>query len=306
MNQIIKTAANNDYNDLIKTAGMLRMLKNKIKSMFDADSALKAEELVKKTETIKPLLADTYRLIKKIEDAINDFEVEEYETNISLLKEKVNTLNSALNKISNEAKEIEPQEQQEQKVSKKNRQREKGLPEGADLYKNAKTLAELGVSYNDIKENKKGPSGIYSSENLVNIIKKEEDPTKLAENKHKINDDAIRNIFYTKIPNMKIVGIMPRELKSGGEKKSGYLEVKVLSELESLPAPFDNWKLRVLFYLVDLRKSPEEKLKFGIYRQLVINVVNSSKGQYYKIDNPNQEPSKDSDNKTIIMEGYNA
>ncbi len=305
MNELIKTAANNDYKNLIKTAGILRMLKNKIKSMFDADSALKAEELVKKTEKIKPLLADTYRLIKKIENAINDFEIEEYETNIILLKEKVNTLNTELNKVS-ESTENQEEAKETIPIKKDKRQRESNLPEGATLYKNAKTLSDLGVTFNDIKESKRGPSGIYSSENLVNIIKREEDPAKLEGNKHKISDDAIRNIFYTKIPNMKIVGIMPRELKSGGEKKSGYLEVKVLSELESLPAPFENWKLRVLFYLVDLRKSQDEKLRFGIYRQLVINVVNSSKGQYYKIDNPNQDPSKDSDNRTTTMEGYNA
>ena len=94
MNNIIKLASIelNKSNDVIKTAGVLRMLKNRFLSLFDPEMSKDVNQMLETTNNIKPLLTETYKIIKKIEEAINDLDVRDYNANIEALKTKLNGL----------------------------------------------------------------------------------------------------------------------------------------------------------------------------------------------------------------------
>ena len=315
MNNIIKLASIelNKSNDVVKTAGVLRMLKNKFLSLFDNEMSKNVDQMLETTNNIKPLLSETYKVIKKIEESINDLDVRDYNTNIEILKIKLNELNDAI-KNTNEImpkdealkSEIENSDvvsEVEQKLSEKQKEEPDGsgvnllqykreyanLPEGAAIYKGIKTLSELGVKSQDILPNKNTLRAFMSSWSDAVNPKTSEEGKELLEDQNKISEQDIINIFYNKIPEMAITQIKGREINSvddtrfgkKGTPKPGYLEVIVVGPVLPLPPPIDYWKLKMKFWLIDTRKKADDPLKFKIYRQLVIAAMNDSKDETY-------------------------
>ena len=85
-----------DSSDIIRTASILRKLKNKILNLFDSSRRDKVKDLLNKADQLKPLLADIYSLIKKLESSIEDLDLQDYDNTVSELKLKITDLNSKL------------------------------------------------------------------------------------------------------------------------------------------------------------------------------------------------------------------
>jgi len=192
MNEFIKLAALEMENsrDVIKTASVIRLLKNKLLSLFDSEKAGKISKMLDTTSTIKPKLVETYKLIKKVENAINDLDIDDYNATIEELKTKVNELDKTIsglnvflpdleekeegkedNKepIKKEKKEDSPKEEEAKKESTEDktlskperepppyvspgtkREREEKYPIGKESYDDVHTLSELKITANDI------------------------------------------------------------------------------------------------------------------------------------------------------------
>lgn len=325
MNNLIKFASIeiNKSNDIIRTAGILRMLKNKLYKLFDPEKAKDIEKMLSGTTDIKSQLVDTYRTIKNIESAINDLDVVEYNANLDELKSKLNLLNDALKnvdkvmpEVSDEAKEMykstetfEEKAEEAKSVEKEQKQEkivkapemdigivEKGVPGKAatlknriytekpdwamEIYKGAKVLADIGVKSADIKPNKNTKQMLASW--ALNVIpKNEEEAQELIKAQDLAqNPEFMKKAFFDKIPNMKITKINGREMWTSEvhtkpTAKRGCLEISVVGNLESLPAPLENWGLLPKFILVDNREKPGDALNYTIYRQYILQ---SSKG----------------------------
>lgn len=114
---IRKTAIElNAYGDnIVKTAGILRQLKNKILNFFSSERQEEANKLINSTAEIKPLLVDTMAIIKNIESSINDLDVESYDMFLDELKQKITELSSKLSDVT----AIRFSENEEQKISNK-------------------------------------------------------------------------------------------------------------------------------------------------------------------------------------------
>jgi len=314
MHNLLKLASEqlDKSSNIIKTAGILRKLKNKILNLFDSSRRQKVEELLNKSEQTKPLLAEIYSLIKELESSIEDFDLEAYDYTVKELKSKITDLSSKLNDVKNiaettikeEAKtfteeipekvinEIPKDKESEEdwKSSKRKRmpKKDESFKEKKSIYTGISSLSQLNVNSSNIVENKIGPKGIYSSWGFVNFAKTGSDPKALIELQQGLKDDDIRRLFYTDIPNYKITSISPRELAykddpskgwKAGDKKPGSLEVRVQSPIKSLPDPANNWKLSVVFILVDMYGEPTKKGNYRIYRQLVVYAKDESTGK---------------------------
>ncbi|MFZ4795905.1 MAG: hypothetical protein ACOYMA_00330 [Bacteroidia bacterium] len=303
-NNIIKLASIelNKSNDIIKTAGILRLLKNKLFNLFDSDKSQKVSRMISYTGSIKPLLNQTYKLIKDIESSIDDLDVDTYNTNIELLKQKVNELNNELNKLNKSLDEdvkVSESEKQRSAIESgeagrltgssirerergRQRPREPSLPEGAAMYDGINNLAELGVKKDDIIEGKNLQKFIDSWNQHLKVTRISGEKKGDIHKKQKaLNIFDIKSLFYDKIPYMKIIDVLPRELDSTdnsvfgrpGERKPGYCEINVESDLTELPKPLNNWQLKVLFRLVDQRNNTNDTLKYTIYLQKVIRAI---------------------------------
>ena len=326
MNNLIKLASIelDKPDDIVRTAGILRMLKNKFLSMFDNERAEKVNNMLDTTTNIKPLLTQTYRTIKKIENAINDLDLDDYNANINLLKQNLNELNEAIKNANEilpkgEDKNIEEVKQKEEKlpaaksitVEEKKPERKDGagvnllnykrerteLPDGAVIYKGIKTLSELGVTSKDILSNTEVGRQFKSSWAHTVRPKTDEESQKLNEDQSKLSEDDIAKIFYSKIPEMQITQLKGREINSiddprfgkKGTPKPGYMEVVVVSPVLQLPAPINFWKIKMKFFLIDKRAKADDPLKFKIYRQYVIAAIDDSRDETYLGKNVSNE-----------------
>ncbi len=101
MDNILKIAENElkSSNDIIKTAAILRRLKNKLLRLFDGEQREQAEQLLDKTIHIKPLLADTYKVMRLVEEAIKDLDLDSYNTNVDELRRLVSELGNSLDEV---------------------------------------------------------------------------------------------------------------------------------------------------------------------------------------------------------------
>jgi len=359
-NDIIKIAAIQlkKPNDIVKTAGILRMLKNKIWSLFNSDQARDVQKMVDQTSNIKPLLGEAYKLIKKTEAAINDLDLADYNTNIGLLKEKITELNDALNAFEMLAPEMpkqegEPPKKDEEKIPPKEpgqkeenppvnekelskppteigeKQKEtiealKNLPNekekapeaekkppeiakidpstpigkidltkaprirakeffpGAkETYEGIETLSQLGVGKDDIIINRAGPKDLFASFAEVATVYGGENAEAIIDMHVKIGEEGMKKVFYDKIPFMKIEKVDKRELRPSGEPKSGFAEVRVVSDFEPLPEPYSYYKVKAAFRLVDTRTKADDPLKLVIYTQNIFAVRNEKTEQTY-------------------------
>jgi len=99
--------------DMVKTAGILRKLKNKLFNMFNPERREKTQELMERTNPLKELLPRTYKAIRNIEESINDLDLEGYERNVEDLKSLVGELGSTLNLVEDSATEAIEEKPQE-------------------------------------------------------------------------------------------------------------------------------------------------------------------------------------------------
>ena len=301
-NNIIKLASIelNKSNDIIKTAGILRLLKNKLFNLFDSDKSQKVSRMINYTGSSKPLLNQTYKLIKDIESSIDDLDVDTYNTNIDLLKQKVDELNNELQKLNksldedvkvSEAERVKQEsglpsgsegsssEGDSTYLRRRERPRELKLPEGAKIYEGKTKLSDLDVKKEDIIGGKNVGKFITSWFHIVARDFTQEQKSKLSEQQNLLTLSDLNTLFYNKIPDMKIIKVKTRELVTSnraplygttGDPKPGYCEITVESELTQLEGKLNNWKLKVIFTLVDQRKKINDELKYTIYLQRVV------------------------------------
>ena len=340
MNNIFKIAAitlnRSDNADVIKTAGILRMLKNKILSMFDSEQARETADLLKTTTSIKPLLSETFQLIKKVESAINDLDIADYNANIDQLKMKISDLNEKIQTLDTQTQKAqeeslkeneevivpEPKSDLEKEIGKvvapetkseseaiskdkdkdsksiiNKKRRRADLPEGKSIYDGVETLSELGVTAADIKPNLAPITPItasWASENRSKLT--DESIQDLLKDQDKLTIDNLIKTFYDKIPSMKIdvKSIKGRELQDDetkgivGEKKPGYLELRIVSDLETLQPPLDNWKFKMVFYLVDKREKVDDPLKYIMYRKFIVAAYDKNNDKTILISKNNE------------------
>jgi hypothetical protein len=298
MHNLLKLASEqlDKSSNIIKTAAILRKLKNKILNLFDSSRREKVQELLNKSDQTKPLLAEIYSLIKKLESSIEDLDLEDYDDTVKELKSKIIELNSKLNdvkglaetSIKEEPKEPEKIEEDWKSSKRKRTKKDEEFKQKKSIYTGISSLSQLNVNSSNIVENKIGPKGIYSSWGFVNFAKTGSDPKALIELQSGLKDDDIRRLFYTDIPNYKIISISPREVAykddpskgwKAGDKKPGSLEIKVQSPIKSLPSPANNWKLSVVFILVDMYGEPTKKGNYRMYRQLVVYAKDEGTGK---------------------------
>lgn len=83
-------------NDVIKTAGILQKLKNKLLTLFEPYRREKVEMMLDNTAELKPVLSQAYNAIKSIEDSINSYDVIGYESKIDELRNLLVQLNDML------------------------------------------------------------------------------------------------------------------------------------------------------------------------------------------------------------------
>ncbi|HUV85247.1 MAG TPA: hypothetical protein VMV86_06010, partial [Methanosarcinales archaeon] len=163
MNNFLKTASQElESNDILKTASILRRLKNKFLNLFDSKRREEVDKLLNKTQSVKPLLGNTYKKIKEIESSINDLDVESYDRNISELKELVSKLNTEMSTLEGAAEILAEEEvKTESKAkapahrvggAKKGNRDRANIPEGyiSKYYEKdgvkLKTLQEVGAN----------------------------------------------------------------------------------------------------------------------------------------------------------------
>lgn len=318
MNNLIKLASVqlNKSTDIIRVAGILRLLKNKLFMLFDPDLARDVNKMLDSTNGIKHQLYDTYKSIKKVEDAINDLDIVEYNVNIDELKSKLNELNEAIKNVKeiipeqdsdknaeqqDESQDVDiglvelPVTEKKEDVVKKREEKARGslvgvpreyapLPDGAKIYEGKTTLSQLGVTANDIKSNV-NVRQMPASWALVAMPQTQEDQKELLSLQDALLDqDYVKKAFYNKIPNMRIEKIQGREINvvsdqygNKGDKKPGYMEVVVVGDYEKLPEPLNDWRLKPKFVLVDLRQKPDDPLKYVIYRKYILKADKETK-----------------------------
>lgn len=355
MNNLIKLASfelGNHSQDVIKTAGILRMLKNKLLQLFDKQKAAEAAKMVSTTTNMKPLLRETYMAIKDIESAINDLDINSYNENINKLKSKLSELGNVVNafdKVSEPKGEgagikpevggagyTPPKEETPPPSAAAAAKREEALKredipiepikpiesaapsiaapvapsavapspppkpsstpaerhggkrsgrieraplsdEDKKLYAGKNTLSELGVTINDInisEENYRAFSAYWAG--IYNKVAPKE-LLELFNIQQKVTNENIKDAIYSQIPHMKIDRVLGRSLNADGDKKSGILELKLVSDLLPLKPPVDNIKIRLAIVLVEMyRKS------FNIFTQTILAIYDSNTGKTYR------------------------
>lgn len=278
MFDLIKLAKKLDDDNIIVTAGILRLLKNKIVQLFNPGEAEKAAQILEATKEIKPVLSEVYDYASKVEKAISDLAVDDYNENILYLKDRVNYLNMLLGRI----KELDVVKA----VKKLDKAPPKYAPVNEDynkLYKG--TLADSGVTSNDIA---------FKMENisiLVASIQEKANKKEIGFDFSAIAPDVYKTSIIDKIPNMKITGVKGPQIsnvdslyghKENQPQKGSSATVFVESDYLELPGPSFPFLVKVRFILLDKRKNPEDRPKFTVKRQLVVDVktINQASSLY--------------------------
>jgi hypothetical protein len=303
MNNLLKTASQElSSNDIIKTASILRKLKNKFLNLFDSQRRDDVEKLLNKTQSIKPLLGDTYKKIKEIEESINDLDVDSYNKNISELKELISKLDKEMSKLDTDTiknEELKTEKTTNQKSPAKGGRARSDFPQDyiSKYYEKdgikLKTLQEVGANIGvDIKFG----TNIVPTRNFLmpffsNMaqmmfvgnapLKDVSYPIKpqqynisseeFLELEKQVSKSELERILYEAMPTFPIKGIFGRELRTSGEKKQGIVEIK-LSPTEGgwikLPQPMENYVVKIDFILVD-KGDPAQPYNYQLYRQTV-------------------------------------
>lgn len=246
MNNIIKLAniqLSKSPDDVIKIAGLLRFLKNKIRSMFDSEMAQDAAKLVTTTANIKPFLSQTYKSIAKIESAIDDLDIDSYKANVEELKINIAQLNDKIKdldqfmldsdqetQISGDVSET-PSNTNEPVVENRSsnsfvnllkypRERAK-VPDDIETYKGIQTLSQLGVTADDIRVNEGNMRAMFASWALVVNKSSAEAGEELLKEQEQVTFDNFKKSIYDKIPEMRIEKILGRELTVIDDPKYG-------------------------------------------------------------------------------------
>jgi hypothetical protein len=290
MHDIVKIANElKNTNDIIVTAGFLSRLKNKILGLFDKSKRENVEEMVEETNDLKPQLIDAYDSIRNVERAIEDLDVNRYEEEIKNLQPKIDALSETVKRVRALTNEPRYRVAPEHYI-------EKYKHDGV-LYKNLNEFGkQFGVDLQygtNIIGNRNGVKSIFTSWAAAiftgklkdsstgefsagEFSKEHEDPMAFSELQDRITDDSMIDRFYKDIPYYEIQSVKPRETrvidnKDTKLKKSGSVEVFLISPWITVPKPADNWKLRVSFVIVD-NGNPTQNKNFIIYRQWVVGI----------------------------------
>lgn len=268
MFEIVKLANKINSEDIVATAGILSLLKNKIVQLFNPEEAQKAAKILEATKELKPVLSDVYEYAGKVEKAISDASVEDYNSNILYLKDRVNHLNFLLGKIKDIeiARAISPEKKQYAPV-------ENALK---DFYKVGSSLKDLGISTVDIN-----PKNIIY---LIQGINEKATQKGIVFSFLDIPKDVyIRNI-YDKISEMRITSVRGPGLnlvdsrwgEEGSKKKGSMATIFVESDYLKLDAPVP-FLIKVRLELMDKRKEVLDPPQLRLYRQFVVDVLTADK-----------------------------
>lgn len=281
MHEIIKISEDlKKTNDIIITAGFLSKLKNKILGLFDKSRRESVDQMIEETNDLKPQLIDTYNSIRNLERAINDLDVNKYEEEIKKLQSKIDNLSRTVKKVKSLANEPRHRAEAEPYMEK--------YKKDGSLYKN---LHEFGKQFDvdiqyeiNIIPNRSGIKPIFASwaaaifdnksKAIGDFSKEKENPKEFSDLQDSISEDSMIDAFYKQIPYYQIKAIKPRETRvvdiSGTKiKKTGSVEVFLVSPWITVPKPADNWNLMVSFVIVD-NGDPTQNNNFVIYRQWVV------------------------------------
>lgn len=272
MRNIIKLAKTNDYKNIVVTAGILRMLKNKIVQLFNDDEARKASEMLIATKEIKPALSEVYEYAEKVEKAISDLDANDYNRNVLYLKDRISNLNRLLGKV----KDLEIA-----RIINKDRPVSRNAPVSEDIaavYKLQQPLKDSGVDFSNIEINY--DTIVY----LKNSISEKASSKGFVYDFEAIPNETFKSAIYSQIPNMTVTKVTGPELnlvdsvygQKDTPKRGSIANVVVESDFIQLPATVPVL-VKVKFILLDKRKNVDSPMKLKLAKQFVSEVKTMDK-----------------------------